>query len=110
MSRDTAPCLALAPSDGLPGEAAAVDVRAIGKEREQDGEIFGMGAATEFHAHVAQFDDAIRELRRRGDNQLDVELRLRRFLRGHFEIAFHAVHRFRPARARRFSHPFQFAF
>ena len=67
-------------------------------------------AAAQLHTHVAQFDDAIRELRRRGDNQLDVELRLRRFLRGHLEITFHAVHRFRPARAGRFSHPLQFPF
>ena len=67
-------------------------------------------AAAQLHTHVAQFNDAIRELRRRGDNQLDVELRLRRFLRGHLEITFHAVDRFRPARARRFSHPLQFPF
>ena len=67
-------------------------------------------AAAQLHAHVAQFDDAIRELRRRGDNQLDVELRLRRFLRGHLEITFHAVHRFRPARAGRPAHPLQFPF
>src|SRR5436189_2590105 len=50
------------------------------------------GAAAQLHAHVAQFNNAIRELRRRGDNQLDVELRLRCFLRGHLEITFHAVH------------------
>src|SRR5437762_6167767 len=67
-------------------------------------------AAAQLHTHVAQFNDAIRELRRRGNNQLDVELRLRCFLGGHFEITFHAVDRFRPARARRFSHPLQFPF
>src|SRR5436190_1922310 len=67
-------------------------------------------AATQLHTHVAQFNNAIRELRRRGDNQLDVELRLRRFLGGHLEITFHAVDRFRPAGARRFSYPLQFPF
>src|SRR5207244_985300 len=67
-------------------------------------------AAAQLHSYVAQFNDAIRELRRRGDNQLDVELRLRRFLGGHLEITFHAVDRFRSARARRFSHPLQFPF
>src|SRR5205823_3418855 len=67
-------------------------------------------AAAQLHTHVAQFNDAIRELRRRGDNQLDVELRLRRFLGSHLEITFYAVDRFRPARARRFSHPLQFPF
>src|SRR5437762_6482522 len=47
--------------------------------------------AAQLHTHVAQFNDAIRELRRRGNNQLDVELRLRSFLGGHLEITFHAV-------------------
>jgi hypothetical protein len=67
-------------------------------------------AAAQFHAHVAQFNDAIRELRRRGDNQLNVELRLWCFLGGHLEIAFHAVHRFRPAGAGRPAYPLQFPF
>src|SRR5205823_9427308 len=64
-------------------------------------------AAAQLHTHVAQFDDAIRELRWRGDNQLDVELRLRCFLACHLEITFHAVHRSRPACTTRPAPPVQ---
>ena len=67
-------------------------------------------AAAELHAHVAQFDDAIRELRRGGMISSTSSSASGASWRGHFEVALDAIHRFRPARARRFSHPLQFAF
>ena len=66
-------------------------------------------AAAEFHSDLAQFDHAIRQLRRRRDDEIDIELRFRRFLRRHLEIALHPIDRFRPARARRLAHPGQLA-
>ena len=48
-------------------------------------------AAAQFHPDIAQFDHAIGQLRRGRDDQIHIELRFRRFLRGHFEIALHPI-------------------
>ena len=91
-------------------EPVAADHAEAFPGRELEIHILKKDAAAQLQAHVAQFDDAIRELRRRGDDQLDIELRFRRFLRGQLEITFDAIDRFRPARPGRFSDPLQFPF
>src|SRR5204863_3479016 len=61
-------------------ESVATDNTEAFPGREIEIHVLKKCAAAQLHIHVAQFNDAIRELRRRGDNQLDVELRLRCFL------------------------------
>src|SRR5205085_9605271 len=76
-------------------ESVAADNTETFTGHEIEIHILKEGAAAQLHAYAGQFDNAIRELRRRGDNQLNVELCLGPLLRGHFEITFHPVDRFR---------------
>src|SRR5262249_54197583 len=62
---------------------------------------------TEFNPDVGQFDDAIAELRRRRNDQVDVALDVRARLRGDFVIAFDAVFLFGPSSRRTASDPFE---
>ena len=48
--------------------------------------------AADFEPDIAQLDDAIRELRRRRNNEIDVEFRLWRFLRRELEISVDPIH------------------
>ena len=65
-------------------------------------------AAAEVEADFAQFDHAVRGLRRGRDDELHVDLLLRSILPGHFKITLDPVHGFCSPRAGTFADPFEF--
>ena len=86
---------------------AANDAEPLAR-RQIEREIFEQLAPAKFQSDIPQFDDTIRQLRRRRNDQLDIYFLFRRLLRRHFEITLDAIDRFRPPRARPFAHPFEF--